>query len=241
MKNEFRIRDYLNLHSIVFKPDYPGYTPNVAESPNGDGKLDTLKRYAHVSKKHCETLQERAQQMGRIGLSPEKNKLDDEIDLLDDYLTYAQAEAEHMAVALGVPPAFWPDINASALRVLEYGPDAVTHPHTDFDLFTLSCYRNSHEHFKYLIDDKMTLESHDRRKVLKKARDLSPGIHFGELLEEILPQSFKATKHEVVASKVAYQYSVVYFAVPSHDAVLPSGLTVGQWMDDRKKRSRYTV
>lgn len=230
----FSHRDYLNLHNIVFNDHYPGYTPDVIEAPNGDGKLDTLKRYGHVATKYIKKYQVSSREMSNDIWAYQ-------VDLLNKYLNQAHSHALDMAVALGVPPAFWPDINNGALRVLEYGPDAVTHPHTDFDLLTLSCYRNSHEHFKYLIDDKMTLESHDRRKTLKKARDLSPGIHFGELLEEILPQSFKATKHEVVASKGAYQYSAVYFAVPSNEAVLPSGLTVGKWMDERKKRSRYAV
>jgi hypothetical protein len=32
----------------------------------------------------------------------------------------------------------------------------------------------------------------------------------------------------------------VYFAIPSHDAVLPSGETVGVWLDEQMKDMRYT-
>jgi hypothetical protein len=40
------------LRNIVFQPQYPGYRPTIVESPNGDGKVDTEKRYAHVAPKY---------------------------------------------------------------------------------------------------------------------------------------------------------------------------------------------
>ncbi len=44
------------LSSLVFRPGYPGYKPNVVEAPNGDGKLDTDKRYSHVAIKYIHTV-----------------------------------------------------------------------------------------------------------------------------------------------------------------------------------------
>ena len=62
-------------------------------------------------------------------------------------------------------------------------------------------------------------------------------IHFGEILELIL-STHKATEHQVVEDKVRTQYSIVYFAIPDHNAVLPDGTTVGAWIDERISRSR---
>lgn len=33
--------------------------------------------------------------------------------------------------------------------------------------------------------------------------------------------------------------SIVFFAIPDHAAVLPSGETVGEWLEERLARSRY--
>ena len=48
----FTEKDYSMLHDIVFEKNYPGYKPNVIESPNGDSKLDDKKRYSHVAMKY---------------------------------------------------------------------------------------------------------------------------------------------------------------------------------------------
>lgn len=50
----FNAHDYAALHAAVFRPDYPGYKPDVVEAPNGDGKLDVRKRYAHVATKYLD-------------------------------------------------------------------------------------------------------------------------------------------------------------------------------------------
>jgi hypothetical protein len=46
-----------------------------------------------------------------------------------------------------------------------------------------------------------------------------------------------ATRHEVIGTDKR-QCSAVFFVVPNHDVELPSGITVGQWIAERKNRSR---
>lgn len=201
----FTAEDYRILHGIVFNPSYPGYKPNVIESPNGDGVKDTQKRYAHVSQKyymHCAA-----------------NEGVEHRNALHTYLNKAHNLALDTAVTLGIPPEFWPDIRYSALRVLEYPPGAGSAEHTDFDLFTLNLYRNVY----------------------------NPGLpdgpyHVGELLEVLDPTYFKATEHSVsIRAKAMSQFSIIYFAMPDEAATLPTGQTVGDWVKERKERSRYDV
>lgn len=209
----FTAVDYTRLHQIVFQPDYPGYRPEVVEAPNGDGYWDTDKRYAHVAAKYLKEM------------DYSYNKMH-----LESYLGRAHEKAVEVSVALGVPPQFFPKQEYSALRILDYPPGAVTHPHTDFDLFTLMCYRNLPECFKYRSPASMGAYQH-----------LNEQIHFGELLELIAPGAFLATEHEVLpmpAMSGRHQYSIVYFAIPDHATVLPSGETVGAWLDERMSRSR---
>jgi hypothetical protein len=245
----FTASDYAILHNLVFQSDYPGYKPNVVESPNGDGKLDDLKRYAHVAEKYLLRTSGDSDGLtiGACGKSPyARNKI------LREYLETAHSKSLEVAVSIGIPPQFWPSKKYSALRVLEYGPYSVTNPHTDFDLFTLMCYRNLPEYFKYCDGDGnlntglLDYSRCQQEKTLVEAQKLNSQIHFGELMEEIenriYPGSgrWKAHKHEVVASGLAtYQYSIVFFSVPDHSAVLPSGKTVGEWMKERVERSRY--
>lgn len=110
--------DYDVLHGLVFRDGYPGYKPTVKEIPNGDGKVDEDKRFAHVAEKYT----------------------DDPVLL--GYLGQAHAEAIRVARAIGIPEAFMPDMSRSALRVLEYPPGAVSNRHEDFDIFTLMMYRD---------------------------------------------------------------------------------------------------
>jgi isopenicillin N synthase-like dioxygenase len=235
MDQLFTAAEYVELHSIVFRNDYPGYTPGVIESPNGDSKLDDKKQYAHVAQKYLERM-------------PRGEGI--QILTLSKYLDRAHDLAMQVAVAIGVPPEFWPSRQYGALRVLQYGPDAITNTHTDFDLFTLMCYRNIPGYFKYTLPELGTLrrKQAEQRSVvqnlmheasLNRAKVLNEQVHFGEILEEINPSHFKADDHEVIASGGPYQYSIVYFAIPDHDATLPSGVTVGKWIDERIKRSRY--
>lgn len=220
MTQLFNAYEYAKLHSIVFRDGYPGYRPNVVESPNGDGKLDTEKRFAHVATKYLD-----------------KMLKDSEHAILSEFLDVAHDKAVEVAIAIGVPPQFWPSRTYSALRVLEYGPTAITNKHTDFDLFTLMCYRNLPEYFKYSSLDS---SQYKKNALLAVAKQLNSQVHFGELLEEIDPNTYAANPHEVIASGGPSQYSVVYFAVPCEEtAVLPSGLTVGEWMLKRKGMARY--
>lgn len=230
----FPASEYAHLHSLVFRSDYPGYKPNVVESPAGDGVKDTEKRYAHVSEKYINTPQ-------YLMRNPE------EYVALNDYLDRAHDLAMQVAITIGVPREFWPVKKYSALRVLEYNAEATTTPHTDFDLFTLMCYRNLPQYFNKLErsdigwDDaqKHLQRCYNSAVALENASQFNTQIHFGELLEEIDPNRYVATKHEVVASGGPWQYSVVYFAIPDHEAVLPSGVTVGKWLEERISRSRY--
>lgn len=198
--------DYQNLHAMVFQPDYPGYKPRVFEAPNGDGRLDTGKRYAHVSQKYVHPHYATQQYLRCV---------------------YDQAfyEACRVADELKVPLSYWPERAHSALRVLEYPFGAGSEQHTDFDLFTILCYRNG----PGLVRDDPTVETLDA---------VSPELHIGELGE--LCGLGPATPHRVEPRYDGeVQKSVVFFAVPDYFAPLPSGQTVGDWMAERKSRSRY--
>lgn len=243
----FSAADYQTLAQIVFaleadgRPRYPGYRPEVVELPNGDGRADRAKRYAHIATKYLT----QAGPADAVRLNP--------------YLLRAHAEAERVARALGVPEAFMPDIRFSALRVLEYPPGATSARHTDFDLFTLLCYRDRPE---WLVRHRTPGEIPLHLDALDC---VSPGLHLGELGEIV--GLGPATPHEVVPVYDApwksaptwpaprmRQHSIVYFALPSHDARFPgpqdssvwtnlpygalAGQTVGQWLSERMARSR---
>lgn len=202
--------DYDVLHGLVFRDGYPGYKPTVKEIPNGDGKVDAEKRFAHIAEKYL-TFRE-----DRFVLLP--------------YLKEAHAEAIRVARAIGIPEAFMPDITRSALRVLEYPPGAVSNLHRDFDLFTLMMYRDQPRCFvAHEVDDDINPEA------IYALQEKSPLAHFGELAREI--GFADPTPHEVTASSVT-QHSIVYFAIPRWEAFLPSGETVGQWLAERYARSR---
>src|SRR5688572_21405099 len=103
---------YNRLHEICFNSgNYPGYKPQVIESPNGDGVQDTGKRYAHVAMKYlhswCATPFARYRE-------------------LFDALFDAHSLAIQVARELEVPEALWPSVEHSALRILEYPPGAGT-------------------------------------------------------------------------------------------------------------------
>jgi hypothetical protein len=122
-----------------------------------------------------------------------------------DYLDKAHARAIDIAFRLGVPHAFLPAFASGALRVLEYPADTGSVMHTDKDLFTVNLYRNTS----------------------------NPGlpageVHGGDLCE--LLGVCPATPHDIHPLPVV-QRSIVYFAVPDHAAVLPTGETVGSWID----------
>jgi hypothetical protein len=201
----FTANDYATLKALTFRDDYPGYRPAdgaVVEAPNGDGVLDTGKSYAHVAAKYTDNLPYNG--AGRSTLAR--------------YAIKAWRRAMEVArefsplLATGVMA---PSPDHGALRILHYPAGTGSALHTDFDLFTINCYRNVS----------------------------NPGlpeveVHMGELGE--LLGLGTATPHRVDPLPVA-QEAIVYFAVPSHDAVLPAGGTVGEWINERIARSRYSV
>lgn len=205
---KFTEDDYLALHSIVFSGSYPGYRPDVKELPNGDGKVDGDKRYAHIAEKYLAVFDDAA--CARF---------------LSGFLDRSHEESLRVARELGVPAAFMPRREYGALRVLEYPAEAGGHRHTDFDLFTMLMYRSPRTHLRLVGE-------YGRRAALDAVHD---GLHIGEIGEII--GLGPATPHEVVPS-VEPQYSIVYFAIPDHAALLPSGVAVGDWIAERMSRSR---
>lgn len=215
-------QQYDQLASIVFrtdsegKPTYPGYRPDVHEVPNGDGKVDAQKRYAHVAWKYFKDWE---MQSG------------EEYDALAIALGKAHLLAARVSAVLGVPEQFRPWQKYGALRILEYPVGATSNLHTDFDLFTLMIYRDQPECFRY---DRQTVPAEVGAR-LREARKLNAQLHIGELGELI--GLGPATPHEVIASDRP-QHAIVYFAIPDHAAVLPTGQTVGEWLQERMARSR---
>lgn len=205
---KFTKEDYDEIAAFAFSSENPGYKPQVIESPNGDGIWDAQKKYAHIAPKYL-------------------NQTNNESMWF--FYNMAKVAAFQVCEELGIPKEFYPGED-STLRILDYPPGATTAPHTDFDLFTLCMYRDDYDAFKYL--------SGENDLLLMKARSISQGIHFGEILTEV--NGAQATGHEVVGTEKR-QCSIVFFVVPDHKAVLPSGLTVGEWMEERKNRSRKTV
>jgi len=203
--------DYDRIHTYGFSEDNPGYKPEVIESPNGDEKWDEKKKYAHIAPKY---------------LTPHSVTAD--ADEVWKVYNEARKESDRICEALDIPKEFWGG-DDSTLRILDYPPGATTAPHTDFDLFTICLYRDDMKAFKYL--------SGSGDSLLYKARKISPGLHFGELMTEV--NGATATKHEVLGT-TNRQCSAVFFVVPDHKAKLPSGITVGEWMEERKSRSRKT-
>ena len=204
--------DYDIISDICFKSDYPGYTPLIIEAPNGDNNWDNNKLYAHISPKY---------------LSRYNNKYNSNI--LWHYYNKSIIEGTRICKLLNLSKDYYP-VEDSTLRILKYPAGSTTAPHTDFDLFTLSLFRNIKDTFKYL--DKSEPE------LLKFAKQNSDGIHFGEIMTEI--NGCQATKHKVISCD-EIQNSMVFFVVPNHYSKLPSGISVGDWINERKIRSRKLV
>jgi hypothetical protein len=203
----FTEEDYEALHALVFLPDYSGYKPSVVEIPNGDGKADADKKYAHVSPKYFSNPWQRA------ALAP--------------YLERAHETALLMAAMSGVPADFMPDIRYGALRVLDYPTGAGSNRHQDFDLFTVMCYRDQPDLFQ---SDEV-----ESGPCIEKMRKINQQAHLGELGTEI--GLGPATPHWVLPGQ-SRQRSIVYFAIPNHEAILPSGVSVRDWLNERMARSR---
>lgn len=176
----FTESDYEALHALVFRPDYPGYKPTVLEIPNGDGKVDAEKKYAHVAPKYLATEQQ------QYNLMP--------------YLETAHAMAVQAAELAGVPSAFMPDVRYGALRVLDYPPGAISNKHEDYGLFTLMCFRDQ--------PDRFVASDLDAGPVIERIRTLNPQAHLGQLGEAM--GLGRATPHEVLPSKTRQRSIVYF-------------------------------
>lgn len=216
----FTEQDYNELADIIFNtPDYAGYKPDVIESPAGDGKLDDKKRYGHAAVKYLNS-----------DLSFEKT------DRLLRFMNRAHSLAEQVADELGVPEAFWPSFDYSALRVLDYPPGAISHPHKDYDLFTLHLFRDRPEGF--------VRQDAPETEFLRRARRLNKGLHLGQIgemiglgpaeLHEVVPATYD-DGHRVMTIE---QRAIVYFVMPDFDAVLPDGETVRSWVARKTEKTR---
>lgn len=269
----FTSQDYWHLHTLFdgvrehgnalvdARTPYPGYRPEVIEAPNGDTKecpacggaapfaydrccracrrtgrvpnVDAQKRYLHVALKYNPPAWAEA------------------------YLARAHWHACRVAEALGVPAAYYPRAADGTLRVLEYPAGAGSAEHTDFDLFTIVCYRSTPEDLEFGrngdVNDGGIL--HVGKRAASAALAIDPHLHIGEI--GALVGLGPATPHRVPARPYV-QRSIVYFAMPDHAARLPPrthrfdgsscvgcygpGLgclpTVGQWLKERIARSR---
>jgi hypothetical protein len=193
---------YAAMHRRVFRDSlgFDGFNSDVVEIPNGDGKRDDGKIYAHIGIRYLHHA------------------------ILGPAFRDAHAQAVGIAVELGIPPKYWPSMETSVLRILEYPPCIGSHKHTDFSLFTLNLYRN----IQYVETEKV-LNSH---MMLNRFN-----AHSGEILEMIQPD-LPAMPHEVIPHPSSHQFSAVYFALPPADVELPNGKICGEWVEERKARSR---
>lgn len=196
----FTQQEYDLLSNKVFGANYKGYRPTVKEIPNGDGKIDNDKRFAHIAEKY----------------NPDNE--------LIYFLEKGHQISLKIAEALNVPKAFMPVRKYAALRVLEYPIGAITNEHEDFDLFTLMLYRDQPDKFVYHWDN-----------MPSNVKILNAQCHLGQIATEI--GLGPAVKHSVLPSDKP-QHSIVYFAIPDHEAILPSGVSVGNWIEERLSRSR---
>jgi hypothetical protein len=218
--------DYVNAHRAVFAldangaPQWPGYTPQIKEIPAGNGLVDSDKRYAHVKAAHFDRFRE--------DLGPFTQE---QINHLFYLFNNGFTRAIEVAVLLGVPPEFWPAQEACALRVLEYPPMVGSHFHTDFDLLTVNCFRS---------DGGACMEVDETSKANLGVEQAPADVHLGELYDLITqsPQGREQATVHRIDSDTRCQFSIVFFALPKHSAVLPSGVTVGAWLSERYQRSR---
>jgi hypothetical protein len=207
----FTQQDYSKLSSIVFQPGYPGYKPEVIEIPNGDGKADADKRYAHIATKYLN---------GVVKAST-----------LRMYLTEAHDQAVHVAELLEVPEEFMPVMEYGALRILEYPPGAVSHEHQDFDLFTLMLYRDQ--------PDKFISDWHDMPENVRKVNAQCHMGQLGEYIglgsatsHSVLPS--ETPQHSIVYFAIPNHHAML----SKYDLDGDPDLTVREWLNERMKRSR---
>lgn len=204
----FTVEDYNKLCEL-FMGGYAGYKPEVLEAPNGDGNIDETKRYLHVALKY------------------------DPPEWARKFLARAHFEACRVAEAIKIPDEYYPKVENGTLRVLQYPAGSGSAEHTDFDLFTIHCYRSTPEDF-------CRVDAVDAR-----AESVDPDVHFGDIGEAV--GLGKATRHYVPERNYSQQ-AIVYFAMPANGVAmpdsacdassLPRGTTAIDWIADRYKRSR---
>jgi hypothetical protein len=93
-------------------------------------------------------------------------------------------------------------------------------------LLTLNLYRDQPE----------CLRTHDPDLGWLSSSLGVPEYHLGRIAREI--GLGPAAPHDVIGSATT-QHSIVYFAVPNHDAVLPSGQRLGTWLEAEMAKMRY--
>jgi hypothetical protein len=118
----FSASDYDRLSALCFAPGSPYDRTPHTELPNGDGKADVGKRYAHIAPKYLDK-----------DSNPQRRAE------LEQVLLRAFELSLQVAAKLGSPP---PQLESCALRILHYPADVGSNRHTDFDLFTLPLFRN---------------------------------------------------------------------------------------------------
>lgn len=184
---QFTEAEHSLLATLFDDKTYKGYKPEQAEAPNSDGRVDIGKRYLHVAPKYNPPL------------------------FAVDLLAMAHYEALRIAEEIGVPDAFYPRVENSTLRVLEYPAGTGTLEHTDFDLFTVNLWRSTpddHEQFGPVNDTDC---------------DWTPGVrsfHMGRI--GAMLGMGTAVPHRVPARDYP-QKALVYFAMPANAAVFPYG------------------
>lgn len=180
----FTQEQYNEIHKLAFDPDWPGYRPHIVESPQGDGKFDSEKRYAHIMPKYIEASTD-AKAIARLEM----------------YFNYAFSVARQVAKKLKLPKELMPCRTNCAMRILEYQPGAGSHKHTDFNLFTLMMYRNQ--------PDKFIIHNNEPDAELKK---INKQLHFGELLE--IEGYGEACEHSVEPSDTVQHSIVFFAIPP---------------------------
>lgn len=211
----FTKEEYEKIHELVFRADYSGYKPTVKEIPNGDGKVDEDKRYAHIAPKYMMTEQQRN-------------------DLMP-YLNRAHELSIQMAGATDLPIQYYPKIEYGALRVLEYPVGAISNEHEDFDLFTIMMYRDQPDKFK-------AKDAYSEN--LKKLRAFNPQVHIGQLgelvgLGQATPHEVLAS--DTVQHSIVYFTIPDHEAeLPSTfvRGVIQPAQKVREWLNERLQRSR---
>lgn len=216
--NQFFNRTDFDQLSTLFDPEanYKGYKPAVRERPDGDARVDTEKKFLHVALKY----------------NPPEWAL--------RLLARAHMAASEIAERLSVPSAWRPAIENATLRVLYYPVGAGTEEHTDFDLFTVNCWRDP-------VGDMWARVGNGGSCI---TNDYMP-FHVGEL--GTMCGMGTATRH-LVSPRDYEQRAIVYFASPAMATPLPMPITfphvpaenrpevtvttTGAWQIERANRSR---